>query len=510
MPARLEVADIFRRHGAAYRQANHGHLGRVERRVMSAIELCRTGELGGHVLGCRSCGAIRVAYNSCRNRHCPKCQGQVCRDWLAARAAELLPVPYFHVVFTLPAEIAAIAFQNKAVVYAMLFKAAAETLRRIAADPKHLGAEIGLIAVLHSWGQNLHYHPHLHCIQMDAFTDKEYVGFFAKVLDEHLPFVFELLADIVLNPTFPPIEIERERKVIFEEISTVEDTPQELIHELYLENFWKDHPLGRRIGGTKDSIAGISRKDVVSYFERNCHAGRNTIVSVAGNISHRKVQALAARYYSDLPAGTESDPGPPPVPQTARSVRFKSNLEQTHLAIGVPCPGRVSEERFAAHLLSNILGGGMSSRLFQNIREKRGLVYAIDSLLNLYRDAGTLVVSAATSHQNAGTVAKLIVKEFRRLRDELVSDEELKRAKECLKGSITLSLESSSSRMTYLAQQLIDFGQFYTLGQMLDRIDRVRRSDIQRLARRVFDSSLTLAALGSDGSSQLESMTLRV
>ena len=164
MPARLEVADIFRRHGAAYRQANHGHLGRVERRVMSAIELCRTGELGGHVLGCRSCGAIRVAYNSCRNRHCPKCQGQVCRDWLAARAAELLPVPYFHVVFTLPAEIAAIAFQNKAVVYAMLFKAAAETLRRIAADPKHLGAEIGLVAVLHSWGQNLHYHPHLHCI----------------------------------------------------------------------------------------------------------------------------------------------------------------------------------------------------------------------------------------------------------------------------------------------------------------------------------------------------------
>ena len=144
--------------------AHDGHLGRVERRVMSAIELCRTAALGGHVEGCRSCGAIRVAYNSCRNRHCPKCQGQACRDWLAARQAELLPVPYFHVVFTLPAEIAAIAFQNKAVVYAILFRAAAETLRTIAADPKHLGAEIGLIAVLHSWGQNLHYHPHLHCI----------------------------------------------------------------------------------------------------------------------------------------------------------------------------------------------------------------------------------------------------------------------------------------------------------------------------------------------------------
>ena len=152
MSAGLEVADIFRRHGEAYRQARR--LGRVERRVMSAIELCRTSELGGHVEGCRSCGAIRVAYNSCRNRHCPKCQGQACRDWLAARQDELLPVAYFHVVFTLPAEIAAIAFQNKAAVYAILFKAAAETLRAIAAEPRHLGAEIGLVAVLHSWGQN--------------------------------------------------------------------------------------------------------------------------------------------------------------------------------------------------------------------------------------------------------------------------------------------------------------------------------------------------------------------
>jgi hypothetical protein len=164
MPARLEVADIFRRHGEAYRQVRDGHLGRVERRTMSAIELCRTAELGGHVEGCRSCGAIRVAYNSCRNRHCPKCQGAVARDWLAARASELLPVPYFHVVFTLPAEIAPIAFQNKEVVYTILFKTAAETLRTIAADPGHLGAEIGLIALLHSWGQTLTYHPHLHCI----------------------------------------------------------------------------------------------------------------------------------------------------------------------------------------------------------------------------------------------------------------------------------------------------------------------------------------------------------
>ena len=164
MPAGLEVADVFRHHGDAYRRAHDGHLGRVERRVMSAIELCRTAELGGHVAACSDCGLVRCAYNSCRNRHCPKCQGSARADWLAARQAEVLPVPYFHVVFTLPAPVAEIAFQNKETVYAILFRAAAETLHTIAADPKHLGAEIGLLAVLHTWGQTLHHHPHVHCV----------------------------------------------------------------------------------------------------------------------------------------------------------------------------------------------------------------------------------------------------------------------------------------------------------------------------------------------------------
>src|SRR6202521_5724289 len=163
MPA-LEVADIFRRHGEAFRQAQAGHLGRTERRVMGAIEACRTAALGGHVERCAECGLIRIAYNSCRNRHCPKCQGPARAAWLVERQAELLPVPYFHVVFTVPAAVAEIAFQNKARVYAILFKAASETLRKIAADPRHLGAEIGFIAVLHSWGQNLQHHPHIHCL----------------------------------------------------------------------------------------------------------------------------------------------------------------------------------------------------------------------------------------------------------------------------------------------------------------------------------------------------------
>jgi Putative transposase/Transposase zinc-binding domain len=160
----LEVADIFRDHGAAWRQGHAGHLSLGQLKVMSAIERCRSAALGGHLLCCEGCAEIQIAYNSCRNRHCPKCQGSAARRWLEDRQAELLPVDYYHVVFTLPAPISDIAYQNKAVIYKLLFKAAAETLLTIAADPKHLGARIGLTAVLHTWGSALTHHPHLHCI----------------------------------------------------------------------------------------------------------------------------------------------------------------------------------------------------------------------------------------------------------------------------------------------------------------------------------------------------------
>ena len=161
---RLEVADVFHHHGAAWRQANAGHVSLGQLQVMSAIEQCRSAALGGHVERCEDCGHSRIAYNSCRNRHCPKCQAAAAQDWLAAREADLLPVGYFHVVFTLPAEISPIAYQNKAVVYDLLFRTAAETLLTIAADPKHLGARIGATAVLHSWGSTMTHHPHVHMI----------------------------------------------------------------------------------------------------------------------------------------------------------------------------------------------------------------------------------------------------------------------------------------------------------------------------------------------------------
>ena len=160
----LEVADIFRAHGSAWRQANAGHVSLDQLKVMSAIESCRTAALGGHVARCEDCSHIDIAYNSCRNRHCPKCQGTAAKEWLAEREAELLPAPYYHVVFTLPAAIADIAYQNKAVIYDLLLKVSAETLITIAADPKHLGARVGITSVLHTWGSALTHHPHVHMI----------------------------------------------------------------------------------------------------------------------------------------------------------------------------------------------------------------------------------------------------------------------------------------------------------------------------------------------------------
>jgi predicted Zn-dependent peptidase len=346
--------------------------------------------------------------------------------------------------------------------------------------------------------------------QLNAFTEKEYVGFYAKVLDEHLPFAFDLVSDIVLNPTFPVKEMQRERNVIFEEINMMEDSPQELILDIYLENFWKGHPLGRPIPGTKESVAQIARNDVKEFFKRNYNA-RNTVVAVAGNIRHREVHKLAERHFSDLEEGVMTNPGAPPKIHAGRLIRRKAHLEQTHICLGTVSPPVASEERYCSHLLNNILGGGMSSRLFQNIREKRGLVYSIYSMLNLYRDAGALVVYAGTAPGNASKVIDLTLKEFGTLRKQLVSSQELKRAKENIKGSVMLSLESSSSRMTHLAQQMIYYGRFYKLEEILDAVERVTARDIRHLANKIFDSSyLTLTALESRNGGYLKSVAMDV
>lgn len=346
--------------------------------------------------------------------------------------------------------------------------------------------------------------------QLNAFTEKEYVGFYAKVLDEHLPFAFDLVSDIVLNPVFPSREIVRERNVIFEEINMVEDSPQELILDLYTEHFWKDHPLGWPISGTKKSVAAISRSDVKKFFQGK-YTAANMVVSVAGNIRHREVQDLAERYFSGLQAGHRLDPGKPPEVNPGRLIRHKAHLEQTHICLGTVSPSVISGQRYPAHLLCSILGGGVSSRLFQNIREKRGLVYSIYSMLNLYHDAGALIVYAGSAPENAREVISLTLKEFAKLRKQLVSSEELKRAKENIKGSVMLGLESSSSRMTHLAQQIIYYGRFCELEEILRAVDRVTAREIRDLANTIFDPSyLTLTAIGGRKVDELKSVELEI
>jgi len=344
--------------------------------------------------------------------------------------------------------------------------------------------------------------------QLNAFTEKEYIGFYARVLDEHLPLAFDILSDIVLNPAFPAKEIERERNVIFEEISMVEDSPQELILDLHTEDCWKDHPLGQPIAGTRKSVASISRNDVMKFFRKNFTAG-NMILSVAGNIQHRRIQRLASKYFSGLERGIPVSLGKPPVFHTGRGIRRKAHLEQTHICLGTIAPPMASDERYCAHLLSGILGGGMSSRLFQNIREKKGLVYSIYSMLTPYHDAGAMMVYAGSAPEKAAEVVELTLKEFAEMREHLVSREELKRAKECVKGAMTLGLESSSSRMTNLAQQMIYHGRLFELEESLAAVERVTAKEIRELANRILDTSrCVLTALGSEDESNLESVPL--
>lgn len=346
--------------------------------------------------------------------------------------------------------------------------------------------------------------------QLNAFTEKEYVGYYAKVLDEHLPVAFDLLSDMVMHPAFAAAEIERERNVIYEEINMVEDSPQELIQDMYLECFWKKHPLGRPIAGTKKSVSGITREAIGTFFKEHYNTS-NVVVTVAGNIRHRDVQKLAQRYFSGMKTGSAAVPGAPPHAAAGRTIRNRSNLEQTHLILGAKAPPIASKERYCAHLLCNILGGGVSSRLFQNIREKRGLVYSIYSMLSQYRDAGTLIVYAGTAPDKAEEVVELILGEFVRLRNRLVPVRELNRAKENIKGSIMLSLESSSSRMSNLFQQMNYHDRFYKLEEILKAVDSVTARDIRNLANRIFDAScLTLTALSNRNGRNLRTVSLDI
>ncbi len=332
---------------------------------------------------------------------------------------------------------------------------------------------------------------------MDAFTAKECICFNVKVLDEHLPVALDVLSDLVLNPIFAIEDIGRERGVILEEIKMDEDNPDYLVHEIFTQNFWKDHPLGKPILGTRDTVKKFEQPVVLDSYAQRFAPG-NLIVSAAGSLDHERFVELVAKHFQHMKPfknGFHSQP-PKIVPRIV--MRNKKALEQVQICIGVPSQPIAHEKRYASYVLNTLLGGGMSSRLFQNIRERQGLAYAIYSDLNPYRDTGCLGVYVGTSRESASKVVRSVVSEFRTLKTDPVPEEELRRAKDQLKGSLMLSLESSTARMSNLARQEMYFDRFYGLDELIEKIESVTSEDLQAMANDFFrGESIAVTVLGN-------------
>jgi len=331
--------------------------------------------------------------------------------------------------------------------------------------------------------------------QMDAFTAKEHTCFYVSVLDEHLPLAVDLLSDILLRPLFGADDIEREKSVVLQEIKMVEDTPDDLVHDLFAARIWPNHPLGRPILGNRDVVQSFSRETILEHFQEEYCPGK-IIIAVAGNVEHgRVVQLFAERFDGFLRQPVPRD-GAPPVFTPGLEVNHKS-LEQVHLVVGFPGLPQGAPERYALYLLNDVIGGGLSSRLFQEVRERQGLVYSIYSGTQAYRDTGVIYISAATEPQKFSKVLKSVLKEIRVFKKDGVSANELRRAKDHLKGNLMLSLESTSSRMNRLSRQELSFGAFFSLDEMLKAIDQVREEEVQSLIHRLLDESrLALLTLG--------------
>jgi predicted Zn-dependent peptidase len=332
---------------------------------------------------------------------------------------------------------------------------------------------------------------------LDAFTAKEMTCFNAKVLDEHLPVAVDVLSDLVLHPRFDPEDIAKEKQVVLEEIKMEEDNPEYVIHEMFTQNFWRGHPLGMPILGTPETVSQFSQGAVSECFAE-WYAPNRAVVTAAGNLEHARLVDLVAREFEGAPRSAAAPKPAPPDTRTFVEQRSKKELEQVHIVLGVPSYPLAHERRYAASILNVILGGGMSSRLFQNIRERQGLAYAIESDISPYTDSGVLSVYAGTSKESAAKLIRSVCDEFRSVRGSGVSEEELRRAKDHLKGSMMLSLESTSARMSNLARQAMYLHRFISLDEMLTSIEAVTREEVHAIARDFFEPDrITLTVLGN-------------
>ncbi len=329
---------------------------------------------------------------------------------------------------------------------------------------------------------------------MDAFTAKEMVSFNAKVLDEHLPIAWDVLADLALHPLFDVEEVGREKQVVLEEIKMDQDNPESVAHEMLFQNFWSGHPLGQPIIGTPETVSEFTREALVEHHAR-WYAPKNMVVTAAGHVEENRIVDLVTKEFGSLAPGEGSLQSSAPEPHGKLASQSKHELEQVHVCVGMPSVRIADERRYAVAVLNTILGGGMSSRLFQNIRERQGLAYAVFSEVNPYSDAGLLSVYAGTSPESTERVLGLIAAELRAMKNDLVSVEELRRAKDHLKGSMILSLESTGARMSNLARAEMYFGRFYSEDEILAAVEAVTREEVLAAANEFFRPDHVAAAV---------------
>ena len=321
--------------------------------------------------------------------------------------------------------------------------------------------------------------------QMNAYTSKEDTSYYIRVLDEHFPLAMEILADMLLRSRFDPGELEKEKRVILEEIKMYEDTPEDLVQDLAVETLWAGHPLGRPVIGWESTVSAVDRGALVDFWRRHYEPGR-AVIAVAGHVTHEQVVAEVQRWFGAWPAGEAPAPAEAPAPRPAEAWRQKP-IEQVHLCLAAPAAAYGAEELYAELVLTNILGGSSSSRLFQVVREEHGLAYSVYSFHAAYSDAGMFGIYAATSPETAGRVLELIERECARVRREGVSAEELARTKEQIKANLLMGLESTGNRMNRLGRTLLMLGRVVTVDEVVARVEAVDGEQVAAAAARLLD-----------------------
>ncbi len=373
----------------------------------------------------------------------------------------------------------------------MMFKGTAKrNAQQIAIDMDSIGGEIG------------------------AFTSREMTCYYAKSLDERFTETLEILSDIFLNSLFDPVELEREKSVICEEIKMYEDTPDEIIHDLFIQTIWKDHALGQPIIGNAEIIASLNRDNLVNYHKTH-YVSEKIIIAVAGNITHVDVKEKVEYFFGQSAGRKVSQPHiitKIPKPQIKHSLQtFHKDTEQLHLCLGTKGLSVIDDERYVFSLMNTILGGSMSSRLFQEIREKRGLAYAVGSYQNSFALDGLLVIYVGTSPQNYKEVVQIILDEFRNLKNICIPRDELEKAKTQIKGNLLLSLEETKNRMTRIAKQQFYFNRIFSIEEIIEEIEKVDIESVKILAEKLFQpTNLAITTIGPLDQKDIESVGMEI